>query len=54
MFKVIDILGNIHEAYGTFVDEDGNIQFILCRNSDGVFYKTNMVAGFYRLYREEN
>ena len=54
MFKVIDILGHIHEAYGTFLDEDGDIQFILCRNSDGVFYKTNKVAGFYKLYIEEN
>lgn len=54
MFKVIDILGYIHEAYGTFVDEGGDIQFILCRNSDGVFYKTNKCAGFYKLYRGKN
>lgn len=53
MFKVIDILGNIHEAYGTFVDELGDVQFILC-NSDGDFYKTDTVSGFYRLYREKS
>lgn len=53
MFKVIDISGCIYEAYGTFIDEDGDIQFIFCRNSDGVFYKTNAPSGFYQLYREE-
>ena len=49
MFKVIDMCGDIHIAYGTFLDEDGDIQFILC-NSDGEFYKTNKCKGFYKLY----
>ena len=49
MFKVIDMCGNVDIAYGTFIDEDGNIQFILC-DSDGEFYKTNKCKGFYKLY----
>lgn len=49
MFKVIDILGYVHEVYGTFVDEDGEVQFILC-NGDGEFYKTNNAKGYYKLY----
>ena len=36
MFKVIDMCGNVDVAYGTFIDEDGNIQFILC-DIDGEF-----------------
>ena len=51
MFKVIDNCGNIHYAYGTFIDKDGDIQFILC-DSDGKFYKTDSVAGYYKLYAE--
>lgn len=49
MFKVIDIYENVNIAYGTFIDEDGDIQFILC-DSDGEFYKTNKCEGFYKLY----
>ncbi len=50
MFKVIDMCGNVHIAYGAFLDENGNIQFILC-DSGGVFYTTNTdVKGFYKLY----
>jgi len=51
MFKVIDVSGNIYDAYGTFIDEQGDIQFILC-DSLGRFYKTNHIAGFYTLYTE--
>lgn len=51
MFKVIDACGFVHDAYGTFIDEDGYIQFILCR-SNGKFYKTNSIAGYYQLYKE--
>jgi len=51
MFKIIDMCDFIHDAYGTFIDEDGDIQFILC-NSDGEFYKTNQCKGFYKLYKE--
>lgn len=36
MFKIIDLLGHIHDAYGAFPDEDGDIQFVLCDN-DGNF-----------------
>ena len=50
MFQVIDGLGNIYDAYGTFIDEDGDIQFVLCGNS-GEFFKTNHVEGFYKLYQ---
>ena len=32
-----------------YIDEDGNIQFILC-DIDGKFYKTNKCKGFYKLY----
>ena len=49
MFKIIGMDGCIHKAYGTFIDEDGDIQFILC-DSDGVFYKTNATSRYYRLY----
>ena len=49
MFKIIDLCGNIHDAYGTFLDSDGDVQFILC-DEDGEFYKTNSVKGYYRLY----
>ena len=53
MFKVIDMCGYIHDAYGTFVDEDGYIQFVLCDN-DGEFYKTNTdIKDFYKLYKGE-
>lgn len=51
MFKVIDALGKVHEAYGTFIDDDGDIQFILC-DYGGRFYKTNHTAGYYQLYEE--
>ena len=53
MFKVVDALGIVHDAYGAFVDEDGDIQFILC-DSRGKFFKTEHVEGFYKLYRGEN
>lgn len=53
MFQVVDALGDVHNAYGTFIDEDGDIQFILCDNF-GDFYKTDFVEGFYKLYRGEN
>jgi hypothetical protein len=52
MFKVIDAMGCIHDAYGTFLDEDGDIQFILCDNS-GKFYKTEHIEGSFRLYIED-
>ena len=51
MFKVIDMCGNVRDAYGTFLDENGDIQFILC-DSFGEFYKTNKSAGYYKLYKE--
>jgi hypothetical protein len=52
MFKVIDLFGCIYDAYGTFIDNDGDIQFILCAG-DGGFYKTDSIAGYYRLYKED-
>lgn len=51
MFKIIDALGIVHDAYGTFIDDNGDIQFILC-DCTGEFYKTNCIAGSYRLYRK--
>lgn len=51
MFQVIDALGYVHDAYGTFIDEDGYIQFILCDDS-GRFFKTDHVEGFFQLYKE--
>lgn len=51
MFKIIDMIGNVYDAYGTFLDEDRDIQFILC-NGLGEFYKTNQSAGYYKLYKE--
>ena len=53
MFEVIDLCGRIYDAYGTFVDKDGDIQFILCA-SDGTFYTTNRTNGYYKLYKEES
>jgi hypothetical protein len=50
MFQVIDALGYVYDAYGTFIDEDGNIQFILC-DDFGEFYKTDHIEGFYKLYK---
>lgn len=52
MFKVIDACNRVHDAYGTFVDEDGGVQFILCDNH-GNFYTTNTISGFYQLYQSE-
>lgn len=52
MFKVIDLNGCIYDAYGTFVDEDRDVQFILC-DDNGEFYVTNMNVGFYKLYKED-
>ena len=49
MFKIIDLYKKVHIAYGTFIDKDGDIQFILC-NSNGEFYKTNSPKGYYKLY----
>ena len=51
MFKVIDACVHIYDAYGTFVDHVGDVQFILCRN-DGEFFRTHAIPGFYKLYRE--
>lgn len=51
MFKIIDLCGYIYDAYGAFVDQDGDVQFILC-HSDGTFYKTNATDGYYKLYKE--
>lgn len=50
MFQVIDLLGDVYNAYGTFIDEDGDIQFVLC-DYFGNFFKTNKVTGFYKLYK---
>ena len=49
MFKVIDLYGEVHIAYGTFIDKEGGIQFILC-DSNGEFYKTDSIKGYYKLY----
>lgn len=51
MFQVIDLCGYIYDAYGTFLDNDGDVQFILCRD-DGTFFKTDSIAGYYKLYKE--
>ena len=51
MFKVIDVFGRVHDAYGAFPDDDGDIQFVLCDN-DGKFYATNATEGYYKLYKE--
>jgi hypothetical protein len=53
MFQVIDACGFIHDAYGTFIDEDGWIQFIPC-DDWGVFYKTDRMPGFYTLYKKND
>ena len=50
MFQVIDGLGYVYDAYGTFVDENGDIQFILC-NYFGEFFKTDNIPGWYKLYK---
>lgn len=53
MFKVIDALGLIHDAYGAFPDDDGDVQFVLCDNN-GDFYITNTIKGYYKLYKEQD
>ena len=53
MFQVVDALGYVHDAYGTFIDADGDVQFILCDNF-GDFYKTDFVEGFYKLYKSND
>lgn len=50
MFQVIDLCGYIYDAYGTFLDDNGGIQFILC-DEFGEFFKTDSVKGYYRLYK---
>ena len=50
MFQVIDELGYVYDAYGTFVDECGDVQFILCDTSCN-FYKTTHVGGYFKLYK---
>lgn len=52
MFKVIDCYGYIFDAYGTFIDSDGDIQFILC-DACGHFYKTNARPDTIMLYKED-
>lgn len=52
VFKVIDLNGCVYDAYGTFVDEDRDVQFILC-DDNGEFYVTNVNCGFYKLYKEK-
>lgn len=52
MFKVIDLNGCIYDAYGTFVDGDYDVQFVLC-DDNGEFYVTNKIKGFYKLYKED-
>lgn len=51
MFKIVDRHGWIYDAYGTYVDKDGDVQFILCGN-DGAFYCTNVAPGYYKRYEE--
>lgn len=53
MFQVVDALGYVHDAYGAFIDEYGDVQFILC-DGCGDFFKTESVEGFYKLYRGKN
>ena len=53
MFKIIDLCGYVYDAYGTFVDANGDVQFILC-NRGGEFYKTNETKGYYQLYTENS
>lgn len=48
MFSIIDKYDNVRTAYGTFVDEDGEIRFIVCDPS-GHFFMTEAYED-YRLY----
>lgn len=52
MFQIIDPLGIVHDAYGTFIDSDGDIQFIVADGLGG-FIKTARTPGYYRLYKED-
>lgn len=49
MFKIIDLLGTIWPCYGTFIDDAGNVQFII-EFSDGSLGKTNSIPGIYKIY----
>lgn len=51
MFEIIDLCGTIWPCYGTFVDKDGDIQFII-EYSDGTISKTNSSDGFYKIYHK--
>ena len=53
MFEVINGCGDIYDAYGTFIDKNGDIQFILCDGA-GNFFKTDNVEGWYKLYKESD
>ena len=52
MFYVIDMCETIWPCYGTFIDESGDIQFIL-ECTDGSLIKTNAVLGFYKIYHDK-
>ncbi len=52
MFQVTDLLDHVYDAYGTFLDEEGDIQFILC-DAQGNFFKTSVVPGYYTLYKND-
>lgn len=52
MFEIIDLCGTIWPCYGTFIDEDGDIQFII-EYSDGTIGRTNASDGFYKIYHKE-
>lgn len=52
MFYVIDMCETIWPCYGTFIDESGDIQFIL-ECTDGTLIKTNSVPGFYKVYHDK-
>ena len=53
MFKIIDDDGIIHEAYGAFIDSDGDMQFILC-SQNGSLYATNTYPNRYKLYKKND
>lgn len=52
MFYVIDMCETIWPCYGTFIDESGDVQFIL-ECTDGSLIKTNAVPGFYKVYHDK-
>ena len=48
MFRIVGANGEIRDCYGCFVDEEGDVQFIIAK-SDGTLIKTNNIEGYWKI-----